>query len=466
MKTYFPNLILILLCILSRVISSIYYIEDPDSLRFALSILNYDITNFQPHFPGYPVFVFLVKGLYIITGNFSIAFSIIGGFAVFLIIYFLNKLLKVPLASLEGFLVALFVFFNPMIWLMSNRYMPDLTGLAVALGAFYYLVPDHYKIMQVNKGWFLTGLLAGVRLSYAPFLIIPCLYAYFSNKKFLSPILYLCLGIIIWMVPLILFTGWNDLIAAAQKQTYGHFYDFGGTIFTESDTWVRFVSLVRAIWADALGGYWIDRFPFTLINSIGIILCSFFGLMIILSFDYPKSKLYVTVGSIFLYTLWVFFFQNIIYNSRHILPLVPFFLVLIAYGVIYFLVNFNSLVTKGVIAVFMLSTIIITLYLVGQHKKPTAIAQVKPYLESIKNGDELHIVSIPLINYYLEGQKVKAFYYDIYTDMSKIEKINSGKIVVIGNFPNLFPGKPKNVTTFYHNPYVNRIWSSITVYLY
>ena len=42
-------------CVLTRIASTIYYIEDADSLRFALGILDYDVVKYQPHFPGYPV---------------------------------------------------------------------------------------------------------------------------------------------------------------------------------------------------------------------------------------------------------------------------------------------------------------------------------------------------------------------------------------------------------------------------
>ena len=51
-------------CVVTRIASTIYYIEDADSLRFALGILDYDVVKYQPHFPGYPVYCFLVKIFY------------------------------------------------------------------------------------------------------------------------------------------------------------------------------------------------------------------------------------------------------------------------------------------------------------------------------------------------------------------------------------------------------------------
>ena len=93
-------IILFLLFIVSRLFTTIYYIADPDSLRFALAIQEYDLVKLQPHFPGYPVFCCLAKILLILFERFSITFSIIGGIATFIIIWSLlqiNKLLKLDI---------------------------------------------------------------------------------------------------------------------------------------------------------------------------------------------------------------------------------------------------------------------------------------------------------------------------------------------------------------------------------
>ena len=77
------------LCMAARLFTTINYIEDPDSLRFALSIENYNLASLQPHFPGYPVFCFVVKALTIALSKFSYAFSIVGGFSTFVVIFLL-----------------------------------------------------------------------------------------------------------------------------------------------------------------------------------------------------------------------------------------------------------------------------------------------------------------------------------------------------------------------------------------
>ena len=75
--------------------SSIYYPEDIDSLRFALSIIEFDITKLQPHFPGYVVFCALGKVAYFITNSIGLSFAIIGGLSIFVIIWVIHKIIEV-----------------------------------------------------------------------------------------------------------------------------------------------------------------------------------------------------------------------------------------------------------------------------------------------------------------------------------------------------------------------------------
>ena len=81
-----------IICIVSRIVTSIFYIEDIDSLRFFLSAIDFNILEGRPHFPGYPVYCFILNVISFITGSISISFSLIGAFSIFSIIYFSNKI--------------------------------------------------------------------------------------------------------------------------------------------------------------------------------------------------------------------------------------------------------------------------------------------------------------------------------------------------------------------------------------
>ena len=450
-------------CLASRALTTIYYIEDTDSLRFALSITDYDITKMQPHFPGYPVYCFLAKTIYFFTKSFAITFSILGGVAVFFIIYFILKILKINLESVSGLLLSGIVFFNPFIWLMSNRYMPDLFGLALAISSYFFLsVEKNHKNILI--GFLFTGLLAGVRLSYLPILILPFCHSFLTYKNKARLIFIFFLGCIVWLAPLSLLTGIENLINAALKQTQGHFTDFGGTIITENSWWKRFLMIIRSTWSDGLGGYWIGRSWQTLILSFPMLYVLYFGIKE-LKVEKKKNIIYLYISFGIVYATWIFFFQNVLHKSRHILPLlVPLFVVLHS-GLLFLIKKKNILNTILLITLFT-STINITINLILQHKKPSAISSVKSAI--VKKGFQFPIASTPLINYYLKQHGLENDFLDIEsdTDIHTIKLKGEHQLFLIGNFKKQFLSDYNIISdsTYYHNPYVNRMWSEINTY--
>tara|TARA_Y100001970_G_C14129561_1_gene800891 strand:+ start:210 stop:566 length:357 start_codon:yes stop_codon:yes gene_type:complete len=109
----------------------------------------------------------------------------------------------------------------------------------------------------------------------------------------------------------------------------------------------------------------------------------------------------------------------------------------------------------------ILLTSYITINLAIQHKEPTAISQIGQYLN--KKNEPLIIISLPLINYYLKSQNLMAEYIDVENNTTINLSMNDNRpIFIIGNITNAI----KNLdivsdTLFYHNPYVNRMWSQI-----
>ena len=262
------NLILFAICVLSRAITSIYYIEDIDSLRFALGIQDYSIINLQPHFPGYPIFIFFAKIVFFFSNSLGITFSIMGGISIFIIIHFTCKLARIELNSPAGIFCSAIIFFNPLLWILSNRYMPDIFGAAIMVAALYFLILHNDFNYRLMVGTFLIGILAGTRLSYLPALIVPVALAIYKSKIRKNLLYSFVLGNIIWLLPFVWGTGWNDLITAASKQTSGHFTDFGGTSITENNWNLRLGLFFSSIWADGFGGFLAGRHWLTIILSI------------------------------------------------------------------------------------------------------------------------------------------------------------------------------------------------------
>ena len=460
------HLLLFVVCIISRIATSIFYIEDIDSLRFSLSLDDYSITRLQPHFPGYPVFCFIARLLFFIIGSKGVTFSLIGAVSVFVIIYYILKINKIEINNRIGIFCSFLIFFNPLIWLMSNRYMPDLMGLALAVSCMYYLTEKSNNTKNLISGYILIGLLAGVRLSYIPIIIIPFIYHLISNKKRVHLFLSFCFGSIVWLLPLIMVTGYENLYMAASKQMVGHFTDYGGTIITDNNLYHRAIHLFRSIWADGLGGYWPGRAWQTVILSVSYIYFLYLGYSGIKKYLKYDKNLVIIVCCILLYMIWIFFFQNVIYKSRHILPILILVFFLATIGQKYVAdpkgIFFNTLVWA-----FYISLITVTSTLVMQHQNSTAVSELKDRLLAYDN-DRPTIISTPLINYYLKRHGVKSEFISV-IDEAQISAFNlSGKdeALLIGNFESLFEDNysvfPDSI--FFHNPYVNRMWSSIYTY--
>ena len=464
-------------CLGSRLLSTVYYIEDLDSLRFALSMVDYDVARLQPHFPAYPVFCFIAKLLYAITGSYAVAFSLIGGLSTFFTCYWTLKIAAFRVKTPVGIATVFVICMNPLLWLMSNRYMPDAMGVACMLASLYFITAARHACL----GFLLAGILLGVRLSYLP-ILLPALFIRLwradsikgiASGRALRLIGAAAGGIGVWLLPLIGITGWDALVAAAQTQSYGHFSDFGGTIATQPSAWIRITKLFESVWADGFGLYWQGRHLITACATIalcGIIAANWHPgrkrdteLPLTGAFKHP-----IFIGGV-LYGVWIFFGQNVIHKSRHVLPMLPFLGLGIAIACSRVVtrdrkIGFPHQLVWGCLSVFSLCYSYVTLTLVVQHTKPTAIAQVQQYLRA-QQHEKLHIVSVPLIRYYLASQAVEAVYIPIKNeaDLGQLNALESGFVVIGSPLPNRVPKTEKR---FYHNPYVNRMWPEIPLFVY
>jgi len=471
----FSWVLLVVVCVGSRMVTTITYIEDPDSLRFALSVADaYDIAAFQPHFPGYPVFWAAVKPLYVLLGSFSTAFSVVGGLATAGLIGALLALWQQPLRSAHGLALAGAVLLNPLLWLMANRYMPDLLGAACALAALAACLragigaAERFDERAALLGVVLAGLLAGLRLSYVPLVVLPVLLVLWRSAARGRLVLAGGASVAVWLVPMIVDTGWGTLVGAAWTQTTGHFTEFGGTVQTESDFGRRTAGFVRGLWADGLAAWWPGRHPLTVAVSAGVLGLGAAGAWRLAErISWRHRTVWIGVASVLVYAVWIFFFQNVIHKSRHVLPLIPLLLIPLAAGAAAgwrHAGGWRALVVGAAVAYGS-----VTLVLVNQHRAPSAIAQAKTFVaRQAEQATPTRVVSVPLVNTYLSAQDVEAHYVSV-EDSSAVRRVraaSTGQTIVVGTYAALLDRPPTRVRRFYHNPFVNRMWPEVAVFVY
>tara|TARA_Y100001970_G_scaffold292059_1_gene431729 strand:+ start:615 stop:1970 length:1356 start_codon:yes stop_codon:yes gene_type:complete len=440
-------------------------------MRFALSLFDYNILELRPHFPGYPIFCFFAKIIYLIIGSVQLTFSIIGGISIFIIIFYSNLIFEMIISKKSYYLSSL-LFINPLLWNLSNRYMSDLFGLSLLMMVTYYflLYVNSRNERHLFIALFILGLLAGVRISFLPFFIPLFFFVSFlsSKKLFFISSLFLLLGTMIWMIPLILITGIDNLYSISNNHIMGHFYKWGGSVLTSNSSYYfRFIKLLESIWADGMGGFWTGRHFITLLVSIGWIFSFFFSIPNSYKLINHKSKILIRllIASIISYIIWVFLFQNIIYKPRHIIPFIPFILMLSSVGLISILRISKSF--QIFIFSFFICLLIITTYLNWQHKSPSALSQVKSYI--IKDKSSLKIFySSELINTYMKKHKgSKNIIFKSAEHLDDIKNYyDSGYIIYSTKNLNHLDLNLELENIFYHNPYVNRLWSTMQIYKY
>lgn len=126
--------------------------------------------------------------------------------------------------------------------------------------------------------------------------------------------------------------------------------------------------------------------------------------------------------------------------------------------------KFNP-IYKLTLVIYLLTISIISTNLSIQHKELTAVAKLREYLISKKSV--VKIFTNPLINYYLTSTGAKVnFLNSDYTAMVKIKDLEDQETIMIGDYHEKIDNGIIAIkdTAFYHNPYVNRMWSSINVY--
>jgi 4-amino-4-deoxy-L-arabinose transferase-like glycosyltransferase len=461
------------LCVLTRLVTTIHHIEDADSLRFALAMIDFDVTLLQPQFPGYPVFCFLAKILYALTGSYAQAFSLLGGIGLFVIAHYSLALLKWRFSEARGFLLTLLLVFNPMLWLLGNRYMTDLSGAACALAAFYHLTRVDSRA-HTATGFFLTGIQAGWRLSFLPFLLIPLvanlLRRHGKIEKPVEKILAGTLGVLVWLIPLIAVTGWNELLATSRHQTEGHFLKTGGTYITEPGWLLRAARLVQDIWIDGLGTWWPGRNPITILVSAGALFFLIRGIMAA-SKKERNAPLRLLALSCAIYVIWIFVFQNVVNQPRHVLPLIPPALMLLASGIPSAWNAWRPIRAIGlrIIAVsFLIAYGIVGTTLAVQHKQPAAIAQVRNYLAEDEDSSGV-LVGAPWVVKCLSTQGIRRQFHIVETlpELEALKNLDPQKpIVTVGNYSDYIQRPVIAKKTFYHNPYVNRLGARVEVFWY
>lgn len=198
------------------------WLEDWDSIQFALGIRNFSLINHQPQPPGYPLYIFFAKIINFFFKNetFSLMLlSIFLGSLTLIIFYLLAKNISDKISAV---LSVILVTITPVHLLSSISALSDIPGEFFTTFSAFLIYKGRRSIILLLIGSFLSGISLGIR--FAGFsTVISLLILVYAFRKSLSnavrSLMFFLLGTIVWLIPMILITGWGNFIRSYTQHS-------------------------------------------------------------------------------------------------------------------------------------------------------------------------------------------------------------------------------------------------------
>jgi hypothetical protein len=290
--------------------------DDWDGVGFVESMRGFDLAAFRPHAPGYPVYVALLRLAALACGPTVRAAALVaaasGG-----VTFFAAGRALVAFAGRSATSSVLLLAAVPLVFHANSGVGSEAPALAFyALGCWALVREtsrDRPRLSAAGVG-LAVALGLGTRLSWAP-LYLPLLFFVPAGRR-RETAAALVLGVLAWLVPLGLVTGWARLGAALTTQGAGHFTRWGGSELTEPGP-MRLVLFGRDLFVDGLGA---GGDALGIAAALVIAAVTFVGVSEWSEAHFAHARrVLLALGP---YALWVLIGQNVAAQPRHLLPLV------------------------------------------------------------------------------------------------------------------------------------------------
>ncbi|MBT2693108.1 glycosyltransferase family 39 protein [Bacillus sp. ISL-55] len=360
------------------------FVSSWDQVDFTLAMDRYDLRAMQPHFPGYPYFIFggmLVNSLAETSNQALVLFNVLVYGSSILPVYFLGKR-YIP--GVSAFLVAAAIYTASYPLIIVNQPMSE--GAALAAFWWYFWSIAAAESRPAGK-WmllplFLFSILLGIRLSYIPMGIglVYLIYRKWAKREIalggvVKYVLIAGLFQLIWVGALVISEGGIvNFLELAFGFTGGHFQEWGGTsVSNELSIWARMKTF---LFTNIL---WWGIFSRT---TVLMVLYIVIGILIFLPASnrkiYKEGSFHLGTLLLFAYAVWALFAQNID-KPRHILPIA---LLLAFLGLTIYLKKWSGgYAGVLVIVVIIAQAMISSDYLQNQAELEPAVYQLADYLE-------------------------------------------------------------------------------------
>ena len=404
-------LLIVIVSLIIRICLRSNYLDDWDSIQFALALDNYSLAANQPHLPGYPVYVFLGRLSHLVIPSATDSFvylSILFGTISIIAIYLLSKKF---FGENVGVMSALMFSFTPAHLEFSDVAMSDIVSLFFIIITVYLLYNSTASKKYLYLASISLGITVGIRQT--DILLIP-LYLIFliatrrnDLKTCILSIILLSISVCAWLIPIIIITGLHTFIELQRSQ--GAYAVSTSTLNLLGG--FSFINLIKTVW----------QFIFLLISgwSISFLVFSIVTLTYVIYNKQKKLKSYKDMRILILvywflaYFIFSIFFYPL-YTVRYLLPLFVPLVIIISYALVKLVSSppnklTRSLLTAIIIAcfIYMGSMAITNGYLLHVSKPAPVLAS--DYIKEYFSPDDVIIIagnSFRHFQYYLPGYKV------------------------------------------------------------
>lgn len=441
-----------------------------DQVDFALALYKYDITNMQPHFPGYPFFILGGIAIHYWIDNPAQALAIFNAVLALTAMFPMYKLACRYVTVTQAFVVVALLQTSSYFSILVTQSMSEGAALSIVWWYIWVLMiaferrEFRFQILPLV----LFALLMGIRLSYAPFgigIVFLLLCRHNRNAvRVVSLILFAALLQSVWVSALVLNVGGIDgLFKLAFGFVGGHFTEWGGAVTETTEPLVS--RLYRLVVTNII---YVGVLSQSLVSGVILVL-----LIIFLVFRRKKElhremkgETWLLLTITVIYFLWNLLAQNID-KPRHSYPIVMLLLFLFAVSSIKM-----RPVSQWLLLAFSVAQLITGFAFVKeQASQEPATYQLARYLEEQKQ---------PLIVYTWEETRVmdylrvsyehKRFYtYDYYLQDKKYRQNDT--IYVTNHLIDGFrkqgariEGNLKKVAEFRSNSLFDPVYSEIILY--
>jgi 4-amino-4-deoxy-L-arabinose transferase-like glycosyltransferase len=290
--------------------------DDWDGIGFVQSMTRFDLGSFQPHAPGYPVYVALLRIAARVWGPSALATATVAALAGGVTIFAAGSAL-VRFAGRSATSSVLLLAATPLVFHTNSGVGSEAPALAFYALACWALVLEgaaHRPRFAAAGLGLAVALGLGTRLSWAP-LYLPLLL-FVPRGRRAQVCGGLAVGTLVWLVPFVLAVGPAELLALMRTQATGHFTRWGGSELTEPGA-MRVVFFGRDLFVDGLGAG-ADALGIAI--ALVVAALAFVGVSEWAEAEFPHARaVALALGP---YALWVLVGQNVAAQPRHLVPLV------------------------------------------------------------------------------------------------------------------------------------------------